>query len=157
MEKEKKKRGSGCLIWVIAIVILIAWVWNNGNQTAKRATMPPMSTTAEPAASPTALPGSAAEAVQNGELTLSDIRNRADAIGWSYSAWQEWYYIAGQTGTTMEAIEAAAAELNQKLASGDPDFFAALEKIGISREDAEKMKPEELFEQTIYGLQSVGR
>lgn len=157
MESEDQKHSIKGFILGLVIVLMILIMWNNGDQAAKREASTTVKVSTAESTSPTALPGSAAEAVQNGELTLLDIRNRADAIGWSYTAWQEWYYIAGQTGTTMEAIEAAAAELNQKLASGDPDFFAALEKIGISREDAEKMKPEELFEKTIYGLQSVGR
>ena len=89
----------------------------------------------------------------NGELELADIQHRADAIGWSTDAWQEWYYIASQTGTKMEAIEEAAKNINEKLAAEDAEFLWALEELGISKEDAKAMKPEELFEKVIYRLQ----
>lgn len=92
----------------------------------------------------------------NGELELADIQHRADALGWSTDAWQEWYYIASQTGTTMEAIEEAAKNINEKLAAEDAEFLLALDELGISKEDAKAMKPEELFEKVIYGIQAMG-
>lgn len=107
------------------------------------------------AARRTPVPGSAEEAVINGTLTLADIQHRADALGWSTTAWQEWYYIANKTGTTMEAIEDAAAELNRRLAADEPELHEALEEIGISVSDAKAMKPEELFEKVMYGILSI--
>ena len=91
----------------------------------------------------------------NGELELADIQHRADALGWSTDAWQGWYYIASQTGTKMEAIEEAAKELNQRLEEESPEFVVSLKALGISLEDAKAMKPEELFEKVIYGIQSM--
>ena len=91
----------------------------------------------------------------NGELELADIQHRADALGWSTDAWQEWYYIASQTGTKMEAIEEAAKNINQKLAAEDAEFLQALAELGISKDDAKAMKPEELFEKVIYGIQAM--
>ena len=91
----------------------------------------------------------------NGELELADIQHRADALGWSTDAWQKWYYIARKTGTTMEAVEEAAKDINEKLAAEDAEFLRALSELGISKDDAKAMKPEELFEKVIYGLQAM--
>ena len=107
------------------------------------------------ATEPTVLPGSVQEAIRNGTLTYTEIRDRAAALGWSTSAWREWYYVASQTGTTMEAIEAAAKTVNQQLADGDPEFLAALAEIGITEKDAKAMAPEDLFDKVIGSLQST--
>lgn len=96
--------------------------------------------------------GSAASA--NKTLTAKEIKDRAEALGWSTTAWQEWYYVASQTGTTMEAIEEAAKNINRQLAEEDPDFLAALEEIGITEAQAKTMTPEKLFDAVITGLQN---
>lgn len=141
------------VLLILAVIVLSTW-WS------KRKDDQPTNTTAKETASQastktTVLPGSAREAVMNGELELADIQHRADAIGWSTDAWQEWYYIASQTGTTMEAIEEAAKNINEKLAAEDAEFLQALAALGISKDDAKDMKPEELFEKVIYGLQAM--
>ena len=86
-----EKKASGCFTWVIiAALVLVFLVIANGNKTA--ASVKELSGAPKSSAAPkeTALPGSAAEAVQNGNLTMADIKHRADAIGWSTDAWQEW-------------------------------------------------------------------
>lgn len=151
-----EKKASGCFTWVmIAALVLVFLVITNGNKQAASVNASSGAPKSSSATKETALPGSAAEAVQNGTLTMADIKHRADAIGWSTDAWQEWYYIAGKTGTTMEAIEDAAKDINEKLAAEDAEFLQALEELGISEDDAKAMKPEELFEKVIYGLQAM--
>ena len=138
------------VLWIIAFIVICNIVGN------KRETQSNMTDTAKKTASQTSvLPGSAREAVMNGELELADIQHRADALGWSTDAWQEWYYIANQTGTSMEAVEKAAAELNKRLEEAPPEFVEGLKALGISLEEAKAMKPEELFEKVIYGLQAI--
>lgn len=141
------------VLLILAVIVLSTW-WS------KRKDDQPTNATAKETASQastqtTVLPGSAKEAVLNGELELADIQHRADAIGWSTDAWQEWYYIASQTGTTMEAIEDAAKNINEKLAAEDAEFLQALAALGISKDEAKAMKPEELFEKVIYGMQAI--
>ena len=156
-KQPEEKKASGCFTWVmIAALVLIFLVIANGNKQAALVNESFGEPKSSSATKETALPGSAAEAVQNGTLTMADIKHRADAIGWSTDAWQEWYYIASQTGTTMEAIEEAAKNINEKLAAEDAEFLLALTELGISKEDAKSMKPEELFEKVIYGLQAMG-
>ena len=156
---EKKKGCSGCLLWILLIfaaIFVLAWI--NAANIAKTATEEKQALPTKPASATeaTVLPGSAREAVMNGELELADIQHRADALGWSTDAWQGWYYIASQTGTKMEAIEEAAKNINQKLAAEDAEFLLALTELGISKDEAKAMKPEELFEKVIYGLQALG-
>ena len=156
---EKKKGCSGCLLWILLIfaaIFVLAWI--NAANVAKTATEENQVFPTKPASATEAavLPGSAREAVMNGELELADIKHRAEALGWSTDAWQEWYYIASQTGTKMEAIEEAAKNINQKLAAEDAEFLMALAELGISKDEAKAMKPEELFEKVIYGLQAMG-
>lgn len=156
-EDSKDPAGLGgywkFVLLILAVIVLSTW-WSNRkddqptNATAKE-------TASQASTKTTVLPGSAREAVMNGELELADIQHRADALGWSTDAWQEWYYIASQTGTTMEAIEEAAKNINEKLAAEDSEFLLALAALGISKEDAKAMKPEELFEKVIYGLQAM--
>ena len=143
------------VLLILAVIVLSTW-WNNRKTEQSKSTIPTKAATAQTdTTKPYVLPGSAREAVMNGELELSDIKHRADALGWSTGAWQEWYYIASQTGTTMEAIEEAAKNINQKLAAEDSEFLLALAEVGISKEDAKAMKPEVLFEKVIYGLQAM--
>ena len=158
-EDEKDPAGIGgyqkFVLLILAIIVLSTW-WNNRKTEQPEKTLPTKaaaSQTAETTAS--VLPGSVREAVMNGELELADIQHRADALGWSTDAWQGWYYIASQTGTKMEAIEEAAKNINQKLAAEDAEFLLALAELGISKDQAKAMKPEELFEKVIYGLQAI--
>lgn len=155
---EKKKGCSGCLLWILLIfAALFALAWINAANVAKTATEENQVLPTKPASATeaTVLPGSAREAVMNGELELADIKHRADAIGWSTDAWQKWYYIASQTGTKMEAIEEAAKELNKRLEEAPPEFVESLNALGISLEEAKAMKPEELFEKVVDGLRDI--
>lgn len=158
-EEEKDPAGIGgylkFALLILAVIVFSTW-WSNRKDNPPEKTLPTKaaaSQTAETTAS--VLPGSVREAVMNGELELADIKHRADALGWSTDAWQEWYYIASQTDTSMEAIEEAARELNQRLGEASPEFVESLNALGISLEDAKAMKPEELFEKVIYGLQDI--
>lgn len=158
-EKEKDPAGIGgyrkFVLLILAVIVLSTW-WGKRKENQPEKTVPAKaaaSQTVETTAS--VLPGSAREAVMNGELELADIKHRADALGWSTDAWQEWYYIANQTGTSMEAIEEAAWTLNARLGEASPEFVESLKALGISLEEAKAMKPEELFEKVIYGLQEI--
>lgn len=157
--EEKDPAGIGgyqkFVLLILAVIVLSTW-WGKRKENQPEKTVPTKaaaSQTVETASS--VLPGSAREAVMNGELELADIKHRADALGWSTDAWQEWYYIANQTGTSMEAIEEAAWTLNARLGEASPEFVESLNALGISLEEAKAMKPEELFEKVIYGLQEI--
>lgn len=153
---EEKKGCSGCFTWILAIALVLFVVTIvNANKTSTPVEASSGQQESTTATIETVLPGSAREAVMNGELTMADIKHRADAIGWSTDAWQKWYYIANQTGTSMEAVEKAAAELNKRLGEEPPEFVESLNALGISLDEAKAMKPEELFEKVIYGLQEI--
>ena len=144
-EEEKDAAGIGgyrkFVLLILAVIVLSTW-WGKRKENQPEKTVPTKaaaSQTVETTAS--VLPGSAREAVMNGELELTDIQHRADAIGWSTDAWQEWYYIASQTGTSMEAIEEAAWTLNARLGEASPEFVESLNAFGISLEEAKAMKP----------------
>ena len=157
-EDPKDPAGTGgfrkFVLLIVAIIVLSTW-WNNRKTEQPTKTTETNQATSQTSTETTVLPGSVREAVMNGELELADIQRRADALGWSTDAWQGWYYIASQTGTKMEAIEDAAKNINEKLAAEDAEFLLALAVLGISKEDAKAMKPEELFEKVIYGIQEM--
>lgn len=94
-------------------------------------------------------------AIEDGTLTAAEIKHRADALGWSAEEWQQWYFIAGKLGMKMETVEEAAMHVNQQFAVRDPAFLASLSEIGITEEDAESMRAEELFSRVMEGLQSL--
>ena len=156
---EKDPAGIGGFqkfaLLILAVIVLSTW-WGKRKENQPEKTVPTKAASSQTVeTTTTVLPGSAKEAVMNGELELADIQHRADAIGWSTDAWQKWYYIANQTGTTMEAVERAAAELNKRLEEAPPEFVEGLNALGISLEEAKAMKPEELFEKVIDGLRDI--
>lgn len=115
------------------------------------------------ATQPTDAPGSraadyaltAAAAVENGTLTMAEIKQRADAIGWNAEEWQKWYFIAGKMDMKMESVEEAAMNINRQFADRDPVFLACLAEIGITEEDAESMRAEELFSRVMDGIRDL--
>ena len=157
-EEEKDPAGIGgfqrFVLLILAVIVLSTW-WGKRKDDQPAKTTAAKETVSQASTQATVLPGSVREAVMNGELELADIQHRADALGWSTDAWQGWYYIASQTGTKMEAIEEAAKELNQRLEEESPEFVESLKALGISLEEAKAMKPEELFEKVIYGIQAM--
>lgn len=155
MEEQKAKKGHGCLWTVLIIFAVLYLVGKSSHDVANKAVeMNAKAAQIVAATEPTKLHGSAAGAAANGTPTALEIKDRAEALGWSVTAWQEWNYVASQTGVTMEAIEEAAQNINQKLAERDPDFLDALAEIGITEAQAKAMTPEELFSAVISGLQS---
>ena len=156
--EEKDPAGIGgfrkFVLLILAVIVLSTW-WGRRKDDQPTKATEAKETVSQASTKTTVLPGSVREAVMNGELELADIQRRADALGWSTDAWQGWYYIASQTGTKMEAIEDAAKNINEKLAAEDAEFLLALAVLGISKEDAKAMKPEELFEKVIYGIQEM--
>lgn len=158
-EEEKDPAGIGGFqkfaLLILAVIVLSTW-WGKRKDDQPEKTLPTKAAASQTVeTTTTVLPGSVREAVMNGDLELADIQHRADALGWSTGAWQEWYYIASQTGTKMEAIEEAAKELNKRLGEESPEFVESLNALGISLEEAKAMKPEELFKQVIYGIQAM--
>ena len=158
-EEEKDPAGIGgywkFALLILAVIVLSTW-WNNRKTEQPEKTLPTKAAASQTVeTTTTVLPGSAREAVMNGELELADIKHRADAIGWSTDAWQRWYYIASQTGTRMEAIEEAARTLNARLGEASPEFVDGLNALGISLDEAKAMKPEELFDKVVDGLRAI--
>ena len=78
------------VLLILAVIVLSTWL-NNRKVEQSKSTIPTKAATAQTdATKPYVIPGSAKEAVMNGELEMADIKHRADAIGWSTDAWQEW-------------------------------------------------------------------
>ncbi len=79
-------------------------------------------------------------------------------IGISREAFQEWDFIASQSGTSMEAIQTGMKKLTvsvSDLASGTGAGAEAFEKLGITMEDLHGKSQEEIFETTIKALQEM--
>ena len=84
-EEEKDPAGIGgyrkFVLLILAVIVLSTWLGKRKENKPEKTvpTKAAASQTAETTAS--VLPGSAREAVMNGELELADIKHRADAIG----------------------------------------------------------------------------
>lgn len=79
-------------------------------------------------------------------------------LGLSSEAFQEWDYVLTLAGTDMASMQTGMKTLTNKLddaKNGSEDAQAMFAKLGISLEDLQTMSREDIFENAIYGFQSM--
>lgn len=97
-------------------------------------------------------------AIKEAVSAISDVAGYGDNIdkmsqkmGMTANAYQEWDAVMQHCGTSIESMQASMKTLSTAAESGNEAF----EKIGISQEKLASMSQEELFSETIKGLQNV--
>lgn len=83
------------------------------------------------------------------------IGKAAQNVGFSTDAYQEWDYVLSQSGSSMKAASTAfttLAKAQQGATKTAGDDFA---RIGLSLEEIQNLRPEELFEAVITQLQKM--
>lgn len=89
-----------------------------------------------------ALAGFAAQAFE----TAGTVADMSDRLGVSTTAVQQWAYVAGQTGTTVEAFSTAVFRLGTNLAGDSKSVEAAVQALGLSFADLRAQTPEAQFD-----------
>ena len=85
-----------------------------------------------------------------------DIVDLSNKLGISTEAVQKFQYIANQTGTTVDAFGKAVFLLGTNLTSGDKSTVAAVEKLGFSLSEIQKLNPEQKFDAVVSALSRMG-
>lgn len=83
------------------------------------------------------------------------ISKGAQAIGWSTDAYQNWAYVLDKSGTSINSARnsiLALEKASETMTDSQKDAFA---QLGLSVEQVQAMKPEDLFASVIAGLQGV--
>lgn len=75
--------------------------------------------------------------------------------GLSTRAIQEMQFVAGQTGTTLEAFTNAAFKLGTNLAGDDKSVRASVERLGLAWNNLIALKPDQQFEQVVAALHKM--
>lgn len=95
---------------------------------------------------------------QNVATYGDQIDKTSQKLGLSTDAYQEWDYVLKLSGTDMSSMTVGLKTLTNKLdeaKNGSEDAQAMFASLGISMDDINSMSREDLFEQTIYGFQSM--
>lgn len=102
----------------------------------------------------TALFGLATKASQ----TTDRIDKMSQQLGMSRTAFQEWDYILGQNGVSMDSMNTAMKSMTtamSSLAEEGNKGQDTLGKLGVSVEDLKKMKQEDIFKKAVIALQGM--
>lgn len=86
------------------------------------------------------------------------IDKQSQMLGLSRKAYQEWDYILGQNGASIESLGASMRTLNSLFMSakdGGEEANDTFAQLGISVHELEKMQPEEQFEHLVRALQKL--
>lgn len=79
-------------------------------------------------------------------------------IGMSRQGFQEWDYILGQNGMSIESLQGGMKRLVKNLddaKTGSATAVEAFDRIGLSVEEIQNMSPEEAFDATVKALQAM--
>lgn len=79
----------------------------------------------------------------------------ADKLGVSTETTQRWAYVAGQTGTTMEAFGDSAFKLGINLSNGTDKVRKAVGDLRLAYVDLKNLKPEQQFDVVVKALEGV--
>ena len=84
-----------------------------------------------------------------------DIADLADKTGLSIRTLQEMSFVAGQTGTTIEAFSNASLELGVRLARGGTGITQAVKDLGLELKTLQGLSPSEQFNEMADALGNI--
>src|SRR5688572_4015738 len=90
--------------------------------------------------------------IRNTAAAAGQIVDLSNQLGISTDAVQRFQFVAGQTGTTVEAFGKAVFALGNNLASGDQSTVAGIRKLGLSFADLQKASPEKKLHDVMTAL-----
>lgn len=99
----------------------------------------------------TALTGALVDGANEVATYGDHVDKMSQKMGMTAEAYQEWDHVMQHCGTTMDAMKASMKTLANAAEKGN----AAFERIGLTQEQIANMSQEELFAETIRGLQNV--
>lgn len=85
-----------------------------------------------------------------------EIDKTSQKMGMSAQAYQEWDAIMQHSGTNISSMTTSMKKLAEAVESPSDKTTEAFDKIGISMEKAASLSQEDLFAETIKGLQKMG-
>lgn len=86
------------------------------------------------------------------------IDKQSQVLGLSRKAFQEWDYILGQNGASIDSMGVSMKTLNSLIldaAQGGKESKAAFAQLGVGFHDIEKLTPEEQFEAVVRAFQRM--
>lgn len=87
-----------------------------------------------------------------------NIDKMSQKLGLSATAYQEWSYVLGQAGTSIDNMSTGLKTMTNKLddaKNGSAQNVEMFKKLGLSTEDLNKMNREEVFAAVIKGFQGM--
>lgn len=83
------------------------------------------------------------------------IDKQSQALGMTRKAYQEWDYILGQNGASIDSMSVSVKTLNSMLVSGSKEGKEAMNQLGLSIDDINKMDMEGQFEAVVRAFQKM--
>lgn len=83
------------------------------------------------------------------------IDKNSQALGMSRKAYQEWDYILGQSGASIDSLGVSMKTLNDAILSGGDGTVTALKTLGLSLKDLKGMSQEDQFEAMVEAFQKM--
>ena len=83
------------------------------------------------------------------------VDKQSQALGMSRKAYQEWDYILGQSGASIDSMGVSMKTLNAAILSGSAEAAEALDSIGLSAKSLGGMSQEQAFETVVKAFQRL--
>lgn len=83
------------------------------------------------------------------------VDKQSQALGMSRKAFQEWDYILGQNGVSIDNLGTSMKTLGEAISKGGGKNVKAFNDLGLNIRKLKKMNPEEQFEATVRAFQKM--
>lgn len=87
--------------------------------------------------------------------TAGDVADLSAKTGLTTSQVQRFGFAAAQTGSSVEAITGAVSQLSDRLVEGGTGTVSAVQRLGLSFEDLQRMQPGAAFEEIANAIKDV--